>query len=76
MDRRDYFEIQHADMLIEICCCRPGPLDGALLGYAIKFAGGWDGWLIDHPNHRQMTKVAINTTREAAVKAVGGETEK
>jgi hypothetical protein len=70
MATRDYFEIQHGEALVEVCCCKPGPMDGALLGYAIRFSGGWDGWKVQHPDHRTMTKVAINRPLPAAVAAI------
>jgi len=52
---------------IEVCASS-GPLDGACLGYAIKFAGSWDGWRVNHPLHTSMTKVAIGLeTSEMAI---------
>jgi hypothetical protein len=58
--------------VLEVCACE-GPLDGALLGYAIRFAGKWDGWQVEHPYHTRMLKVAIgvDTSAEAIAEIVG-----
>lgn len=58
---------------IEVCAAG-GPLDGALIGYAIRFAGSWDAWKVMHPDHHCMTKVAIGVaTHEEAVVAISGQ---
>jgi len=45
----DFFTLElDAGRVVEIVCCKPGPLDGALLGYAIQFGGTWDAWQIQH----------------------------
>lgn len=40
------------------------------MGYAIKFAGTWDGWVAQPNDHRTMHKVVFNVPREAAIAAV------
>jgi hypothetical protein len=55
---------------IEVYSCEPMS-DGQLLGYAIWFSGGWDGWRVDYPLRTQMTKVAIcESTGDKAVQAI------
>lgn len=48
-----------------------GALDGALLGYAIRFGGSWDAWQVQHPGHQVMRRVAVGLpTPEEAVAAI------
>lgn len=52
---------------IEVCA-GSGQMDGACLGYAIRFAGTWDAWKVMHPDHRRMQKVGISlATAEEAI---------
>jgi hypothetical protein len=59
-----------AGELVEIVCSQPGARDGCWMGYAIKFAGTWDGWVAQPNDHRTMHKVVFNVPREAAIAAV------
>ena len=56
--------------VIEIVCCQPGNFDGCWMGYAIRFAGSWDGWVASPHDHQTMRKVIWNVTKEEAVNAV------
>jgi hypothetical protein len=61
-----------AGKCVEVCCAS-GPRDGAVLGYAMLFAGTWDGWMVEETNHRAMCKVAISVeTKEEAIRAIVG----
>jgi len=65
-----YFTLElAAGKCIEVCGSR-SPADGALLGYAVEFAGSWDGWRVQLPNHRRLEKVAIGVSRDEAIRAV------
>lgn len=67
---RHFTIIKGIGSVVEICGCE-GKLDGALIGYAICFAGSWDAWKVQHPAHNIMLKVAIALpTRDEAVAAV------
>lgn len=56
--------------VIEISGCG-GIHDGCLMGYVIRFAGGWDGWCTLRADHQTMRQVCVNlSTREAAEEAV------
>lgn len=59
-----------AGRVIEVSCCQPGARDGCWMGYAIRFGGTWDSWVASPHDHHTMRKVAINTTKEAAIQAV------
>lgn len=50
----------------------------ALIGYAIKFSGGWDAWALTSNRGRSAISkaartVAVNTTRDAAIKAIAND---
>lgn len=59
-----------AGNVVEITCCQPGASDGCLMGYAIHFAGTWDGWVVSPHDHRVMQNVVWNVAKAKAIEAV------
>lgn len=50
-----------------------GVRDGTLIGYAVRFAGSWDGWRVNPINRSIMERVAMDEpTADNAVARVAG----
>lgn len=58
---------------IEVYCTEPGRKDGKLLGYAIFFSGGWDGWQITWPGTHMFKVASDEPTAEDAIRKIVDE---
>ena len=41
-----------------------------VIGYAIRFAVGWDAWVMRNHRRHRLFRTAVNLTKEAAVEAI------
>jgi hypothetical protein len=57
---------------VEVYCSRPGPAEGTLLGYVIRFAGAWEGYRAEGDG---LVRVATNEAYAVALARVAGEPE-
>lgn len=60
---------------IEVYCSQPGPNEGRLIGYVVKFGGGWDGYRVPAFGRgvEDLAKVACNATYGESLAAVAGD---
>lgn len=71
MSERTYTTVELENSRCVEIFCTSGPRDGELLGYAIFFSGGWDGWAVEPCSRSLMKRIAVNVaTKEEAIRKI------